>query len=127
MKKSKSSNKSFGIVFSLFFGILSIYKFMKYEHIDLYLISISLIFLILAFLYSKIFTPFNIIWIKLGDLLGKVVSPIIMFVIYFSVIIATSILLKIFRKDILNLYIDRNQKTFWRSRDKKVGDMTRQF
>ena len=58
---------------------------MKYEHIDLYLISISLIFLILAFLYSKIFTPFNIIWIKLGDLLGKVVSPIIMFVIYFSV------------------------------------------
>jgi len=127
MENSKSSNKSFGIVFGIFFSIIFLFNFFKYSNFNLYILFISLFFFLFTYLYPKIFTPFNIIWMKFGEFLGKFIAPLVMFFIYFSVVFATSIILKIFNKDILNLKINKNSKTFWKSREQEVSDMNKQF
>ena len=127
MENTKSSNKNFGIVFGVFFAIILFYNFIVKNHLDLYYLLTSLFFFIFAYLYPNIFAPLNKVWIKFGEILGKVIAPIVMFIIYFGVVFLTSILLRIIKKDILNLKINKNSKTFWIKRDQKIGDMTRQF
>ena len=79
MENKKSSNKSFGIVFSFFFALIILYKFFKYGVIDLKLIFICVVFLTFTYIYPAIFSPLNKLWIKFGDLLGLIVPPIVMF------------------------------------------------
>ena len=76
------------------------------------LFLISLMFFILGLFNSKILGPLNQIWFKFGILLGKVVSPIVMGIIFFLVITPISILLKIFGKDVLKLKLNNNE-TYW--------------
>jgi len=127
MKNSKSSNKSFGLVFGLVFILLFSYNLIKSEELSIHFLILSVFFLFFAFIYPKIFGPFNKIWIKFGDLLGKIIAPIVMFLVYFTIIFMTSIVLKILNKDILNLKIDKASNSFWRLKDKKLGDMSKQF
>ena len=127
MKNSKSSNKSFGLVFGLVFILLFSYNLVKSEELSIHFLILSVFFLFFAFIYPKIFGPFNKIWIKFGDLLGKIIAPIVMFLVYFTVIFMTSIVLKILNKDILNLKINKASNSFWRLKDKKLGDMSKQF
>ena len=127
MKNSKSSNKSFGLVFGLVFILLFLYNLIKSEELSIHFLILSVFFLFFAFIYPKIFGPFNKIWIKFGNLLGKITAPIVMFLIYFTVIFITSIILKIFNKDILDLNINKTSKSFWKLKDKKLGDMSKQF
>ena len=77
------SNKSFGIVFFIFFLLISLYPLTNQENIRIWSLIISLIFLILGLLDSKILSPFNILWFKFGIILGRIISPIIMFIIFF--------------------------------------------
>ena len=127
MKNSKSSNKSFGLVFGLVFILLFLYNLIKSEELNIHFFILSVFFILFAFIYPKIFGPLNKIWIKFGDLLGKIIAPIIMFLVYFIVIFITSIILKIFNKDILDLNINKASKSFWKFKDKKLGDMSKQF
>lgn len=127
MENSKSSNKSFGVIFGVFFALIFTYNFFKYSHFNLYILLASIFFIIFAYFYPKIFAPLNIIWIKFGDLLGKFIAPVVMFFIYFSIVFATSIILKVFNKDVLDLKIKKNSKTFWKSRQQNISDMNKQF
>jgi membrane-associated HD superfamily phosphohydrolase len=127
MKNSESSNKSFGLVFGLVFIILFLYNLIKFEELNIHFFILSVFFILFAFIYPKIFGPLNKIWIKFGDFLGKIIAPIIMFLVYFTVIFITSIILKIFNKDILDLNINKASKSFWKLKDKKLGDMRKQF
>ena len=127
MKNSNSSNRSFGLVFGLVFILLLLYNLIKYEELNIYFFILSVFFFLFAFIYPKIFGPFNKVWIKFGNLLGKIISPIVMFLIYFTVIFITSIILKILNKDILDLNINKGSKSFWKLKDKKLGDMGKQF
>ena len=116
MKKKenlKSSNKSFGIVFFLFFLVVSIFSFNNNNNNSYYLIIISIIFLFLFLRNSLLLTPLNKLWIKFGFLLGKIISPIVMAIVYFSVVFVTKIFLVLIKKDILNLKLDKNIKTYW--------------
>ena len=122
-----SSNKSFGIVFSIFFIIVFFFPFFKDESLNTWALIPSVIFLVLGLKNSKILTPLNIFWIKLGILIGKFVSPIIMGLVFFLVVTPIGIVLKIFKKDLLNLKYDQKRKTYWLNRDKPIGTMKRQF
>ena len=73
-----SSNRSFGIVFFIVFLLIALYPLTYDEEIRVWSVIISLIFLVLGLLNSKILTPLNKLWFKFGILLGKVVSPLIM-------------------------------------------------
>tara|TARA_B000000609_G_scaffold147530_1_gene130512 strand:+ start:80 stop:337 length:258 start_codon:yes stop_codon:yes gene_type:complete len=83
-KKIKvSSNKSFGIVFSIFFLLISVYPLLNNDPIYYWSLFVSFIFLVLGLMNSKILSPLNLLWFKFGILLGKIVSPVVMGIIFF--------------------------------------------
>ena len=122
----KSSNKSFGILFFIVFLIIGLWPLYHSNPIRLWSIIVAVIFLILGLLNSRILSPFNKIWIKIGELLGKVIAPIVMAIIYFFIVTPIAILLKLLRKDLLKIKFSP-VTTYWIKRDKKFGSMKRQF
>ena len=125
--QKKKSNKSFGIIFFIFFLILSLYFYFVKSKINIYLILISIIFLVLGLLNSSLLSPFKRAWIKFGELLGKFISPIVMFLIYFFIVFPTNLILKILNKDILDLTILKKKDTYWKKKEKTKSSMDNQF
>ncbi len=121
-----SSNRSFGIVFSIVFLIIAIYPLINNEDIRIWSLIVSLIFLILGYLKSRILTPFNSLWFKFGIFLGRIVSPIILGVIYFFIVTPTSILLRLFKKDLLNLKFSNNN-SYWITKQGPKSNMKKQY
>ena len=120
------SNRSFGIVFFVVFLIIAFYPLINDENIRYWSLFISLVFLILGLFNSNILTPLNKIWFKFGILLGKVISPIIMGTIFFFVVTPIGLLMKIFKKDLLNLKFNNN-KSYWIERKDAKSKMKNQF
>ena len=121
-----SSNRSFGIVFFIVFLIIAAYPLLNDNSIRLWSLIIGIIFLILGIINSKVLTPFNILWMKFGLLLGKIVSPIVMGFVFFGVVTPISIIMKLLRKDLLNL--KRNKKeTYWLKKEEIKSNMKNQF
>ena len=129
MDKNKikiSSNKSFGIVFFAFFLIISLFPLFKYGNIRIWAIIPAIIFLILGLLNSPILSPLNKIWFKFGILLGNVISPIVMGIVFFAVVTPTSLIMRMFGKNLLGLKKD-NKKSYWIERSPIKSKMKNQF
>ena len=122
-----SSNKSFGILFFIVFFLIGIWPLFNGEVLRIWPIPIALIFLVLGLINSKILTPLNLIWVKFGELLGKIIAPIVMALVYFVVLTPISIILRLVNKDILKLKILKNTDSYWIKRKKKIGSMKKQF
>ena len=120
------SNRSFGIVFFVVFLIISIYPILNTENIRIWSLIISFIFLVLGLLNSKLLNPLNKIWFKFGLLLGKIISPIIMGVIFFFVVTPIALLMKLLQKDLLNLKFNKN-KTYWIEKSGPKSNFKNQF
>ena len=120
------SNKSFGIVFFLFFLVVSIFPLFKDGNIRIWSLIIAIIFLILGMLDSKFLTPLNKIWFKFGILLGSLVSPIVMGIVFFAIVTPTSLIMRVLGKNLLNLK-KGNKKTYWIARSKIKSKMKDQF
>ena len=120
------SNKSFGIVFFVVFLLIALYPLLNDENIRIWSLIISFIFLALGIFNSKILSPLNKVWFKFGILLGKVISPIVMGLVFFLVVTPTGILMKIFRKDLLNLKFNNN-KSYWIKKTDPKSKMKNQF
>ena len=123
----KSSNKSFGIVFFVVFLIISLWPMSHGESLRIWSLIISLIFLFLGILNSKILTPLNIIWLKFGELLGIVIAPIVMCILFFLVITPTGLIMKILGKDLLRNKFKKNDKSYWIKKEKIKSSMKQQF
>lgn len=121
-----SSNKSFGIVFFVVFLSISIYPITYDGGIRIWSLLIALIFLFLGLINSRILTPFNILWFKLGIILGKIVSPIIMFIIFFAVVTPIGLFMKIIKRDLLGLKFS-SKKTYWIENNSHKSTMKNQF
>ena len=120
------SNRSFGIVFSTVFLLISIYPIFKDENIRIWSLIISIIFLVLGFFNSKYLTPLNRVWFKFGLMLGKIISPIVMGFVFFTVVTPISFIMKILGKDLLNLKYNNN-KTYWIEKNDPKSKMKNQF
>ena len=125
-KIKTSSNKSFGIVFFIVFLIIALYPMIKDGDIRLWSLIISLIFLILGLINSIILTPLNRLWFKFGIFLGKIISPIILGIIFFLVVTPTGILLRLFGKDVINLKYNKNN-SYWIKKTGPKSKMKDQF
>ena len=127
MKNIKTgSNKSFGIVFFIFFLVVAIYPLYFGNSIRVWSIVVSLIFLLLGLLNSRILTPLNLIWFQFGMLLGKIVSPVVMGLVFFVVVTPTGLIMRLLKKDLLNLK-KKTSNTYWIKRDQTKTDMKNQF
>jgi hypothetical protein len=121
-----SSNKSFGIVFFIVLLLLALWPLTKGENINFWFLFFSTIFLILGIMNSKLLTPLNKVWAKFGEILGKIVSPIILAVVFFGIVTPIGLLLRLFRKDVLNLKLN-NKSSYWLKREKDMNQMDKQF
>jgi hypothetical protein len=120
------SNRSFGIVFFTVFLIIATYPLINNGEIRIWSLILSLVFLILGLLNSKILYPLNKIWFKFGLLLGKLVSPLIMAIIFFLVVTPIGILMRILNKDLLNLKFNKS-KSYWIEKNEQKSKMKNQF
>jgi len=133
MNQSKikiGSNKNFGIVFCIVFFIFAIWPLknnLSINEIKFIPLLISLIFLLLGLMNSKILTPLNILWFKFGLMLGAIVAPIVMGIVFFAVVTPTGLIMKIFGKDLLKKKFNKNNKSYWIDSDKNNSSMKHQF
>ena len=125
--KSQSSNRSFGVLFFIVFLILGLWPLKNGSNINLYFIIVSAIFLILGLINSKLLSPLNKSWIKLGEILGMVIAPIVMALVYFIILTPVSFIVRIFGKDLLGLKFLKEKETYWIKRKKNIGTMKKQF
>ena len=126
MKMKVGSNRSFGFVFSIVFLLIALWPLLNNSEIRIWSLIISVIFLILGFLNSIILNPLNILWFKFGLLLGKVISPLVMGLIFFCVVTPIGILMKIFKKDMLKLKYN-NKNSYWVDKNGPKSKMSDQF
>ena len=121
-----SSNRSFGIVFFIVFLLIALYPLSYSEEIRVWSAIISLIFLVLGLLNSKILTPLNKLWFKFGIILSKIISPLIMGIIFFLVVTPIGLIMRLLRKDVLNLKYNKN-KSYWIEKTDQKSKMKNQF
>ena len=121
-----SSNRSFGIVFFIVFLLIALYPLVDSGEIRIWSVLISLIFLILGLFNSKILTPLNKLWFKFGIFLGKIISPIIMGIIFFLVVTPIGLLMRLLGKDLINLKYNNN-KSYWIEKKGPKSKMKNQF
>ena len=121
-----SSNRSFGIVFFIFFLVIAIYPLLDGRELRYWSLIISFLFLILGLLNSKILTPLNKIWFKFGIFLGNFIAPIVMAIVFFFVVTPTGFLMKIIKKDLINLKKNNNE-TYWIEKKEITSSMKNQF
>ena len=126
MEIKRSSNKNFGIVFFVVFIIIGFWPLLDINTYRLWAIIIAVIFLSLGLMNSRLLTPLNILWFKFGIFLGKIVSPIVMGVIFFFVVTPIAILMRISKKDLLNLKFN-NKETYWIKKSNYKSKMKNQF
>ena len=130
MRKNKTkigSNRNFGLVFFTVFLILSIWPLMNEDPIRVWSFLISIVFLILGLMNSKILTPLNRFWFKFGMLLGNIIAPIVMGVVFFIVVTPIGLFMKIMNKDLLNKKYDKKKITYWIKYNKPTSTMKKQF
>lgn len=121
------SNKSFGIVFSIVFLLIALYPLIKSSDIRFWSLLISAIFFFLGLINSFILTPLNKLWFQFGIILGKIFSPIIMGIIFFFVVTPIGLLMKILKKDLINLKFNNQIKTYWIEKNDPKSKMSNQF
>jgi len=121
-----SSNRSFGIVFFIVFILIAFYPLINQGEIRIWSVFISLLFLILGIINSKILTPLNKVWFKFGIFLGKIISPIVMGLIFFLVVTPIAFLMRMLKKDLLNLKFNKNN-SYWIEKTDPKSTMKNQF
>ena len=130
LQKSKikiSSNRNFGLVFFIVFLIISLWPLMYGDQIRIWSAIISLFFLILGLMNSILLTPLNQLWFKFGMILGAIIAPIIMGVVFFLVVTPIGFFMRLTGKDLLNRKYDKKNETYWIKRDKSINTMKQQF
>ena len=120
------SNRSFGIVFSIVFLLIAIYPLINSEGLRVWSLIIAVIFLFLGLINSKILTPLNKLWFKFGILLGRILSPLIMGLIFFLVVTPIALIMRTIGKDLLNLKFNKD-KSYWIEKAGPMSKMKNQF
>ena len=121
-----SSNRSFGVVFFVVFLLIALYPLINNGEVRLWSLITSIVFLTLGLLNSKFLNPFNKLWFKFGIILGKIISPLIMGIIFFLVVTPTGLIMRLLRKDILSLKYNQN-KSYWIEKNGPKSKMKNKF
>ncbi len=124
--KSNNNNKSLGLLFFFVFIIISFWPLLNGGNVRIWSIVIAIIFLTLALVKPQILNPLTKLWIKFGELIGKIISPIVIGLIYFVILTPIGLLMRIFNKDLLNLKFSK-ESSYWIKRETKLNSMDKQY
>ena len=121
----RKDNITFGILFFVFFLIIGLYPLKSDGAIRIWSVLFSLVFLIITIIRPNLFTFLNKLWIKFGILLGRIISPIVMGLVFFLVVTPIGVLVRILKKDVMGL--KRGESSYWINREDKLQSMKKQF
>jgi hypothetical protein len=121
----RKDNITFGILFFVFFLIIGLYPLKSDGAIRIWAVLFSLVFIIITIMRPNLFTFLNKLWIKFGILLGKIISPIVMALVFFFVVTPIGVLVRILKKDVMGL--KRGASSYWINRENKLQSMKKQF
>ena len=122
----KSSEKSFGLLFSFILLIIGIWPVLFLNSLRVWAFIISIILFSISFLKPSLLKPFHSVWIRFGELLGSIIAPIVMLLVYFLILTPISLVVRVFGKDLLNLKFS-NKNSYWIKREKNSETMDKQF
>ena len=122
---NKKNNITFGILFFIFFLIIGLFPLISVGVIRIWSVVLSLVFLIITIIRPNLFTFLNRLWIQFGIFLGKIISPIVMGLVFFFVVTPIGILVRILKKDVMGL--KRGASSYWINREDKLQSMKKQF
>jgi len=126
-KVTMSTERNFGLVFGTFFLIIGLYPVLKNENFIYWSLLISFLFYFFSFVFPKILFLPNKIWFKIGMVLNTFVSPIILGIIFFFIVTPTGIIMRLLKKDLLNLNLKTSKKSYWIKRKTPLESMKKQF
>ncbi len=121
----RKNNITFGILFFIFFLIVGLYPLISSKPIRIWSVAVSLVFLTVTIIKPNLFTFLNKLWIKFGILLGKIISPIVMGLVFFFVVTPIGVFVKVLKKDVMGL--KSGQSSYWITREDKIQSMKKQF
>ena len=127
VSNEQSSEKSFGVVFSIVFLIVALYPLINSEGLRIWALFVSIIFFLLAFLAPKVLVLPKKLWFKFGLLMGSIVAPIVMTLVYFVTVVPTGLIMRLLGKDLLKQKLDKHAKSYWIERKEPMGSMKNQF
>jgi len=123
-----NSNRSFGVVFSILFFILTLYFFYKSDQLNYYLLFIGILFFVASIFFPDSLKLLNKCWIFFGQILGKIISPLVMLAIYLVIIFPTKLILMLFQKEIISLKINKKINSYWKIKENSFSNnMDNQF
>ena len=125
-----SSDRSFGIVFTLVFLGVGVWIVSGGQSKGWFFFVSASLFLVIAIARPSILGPFNRAWAKFGLLLGQVINPILLGVIFFLVVTPIAVVLRLWGQDSLHLKSKPDLESYWINRSSagpKLGSMTKQF
>lgn len=128
MKQPKQNDlKKFALIWSLIFFIVGLWPLFSGNVIRLWAVIIMFIFAVIAFLNPSLLTSFYIIWVKVGEVIGGIISKVIMTVLFYGLFTPIAIILRLLGKDLLKKKLDKNSSTYWVKRDTQPGSLKNQF
>lgn len=108
-----SSDRSFGLVVAAFFLIVGFWPLVRAQPIRWWALGVAAVFALLALLWTAALAPLNRLWVKLGALLYKVVSPVVMALLFYVTVTPIALLMRLLGKDPLRLRRDPDAASYW--------------
>jgi hypothetical protein len=108
-----SSDRGFGLVVAMFFLIVGFWPLVRVEPIRWWAAGVAATFTLLALLWTAALAPLNRLWVKLGAFLYRIVSPIVMGLLFYLTVTPIALLMRLLGKDPLRLNRDPNAASYW--------------
>jgi len=121
------TEKNFGVVFAVVFGLVGLFPLLTTGGVRVWALLIAAIFLALAYIKPEVLVVPNRWWFKFGLLLGAIVAPLVMALVFFVAVLPTGLIVRLSGKDLLRQKIDPSAKSYWITRDQPPGTMKDQF
>ena len=125
-----SSERSFGVVFTTVFAVIGLWPLVGGATPRIWALVVAGVFLAATLIAPKSLKPLNLLWFKFGMLLGRIVTPIVMFFVFVVAVLPTALLVRAFGKDPMNRKLNATAPSYWIPRDATVdrdNSMKNQF
>ena len=122
------SDRGFGMVFAAVFVLVALWPLTAAGgELRIWSLVAGVVFLLVSFTAPNSLAPLNKCWFRFGLLLGKVMTPVVLALLFFLTITPTGLLMRLMGKDLLRKKIDKSAPTYWIARDTPPTSMKNQF
>jgi predicted membrane metal-binding protein len=121
------SDRNFGFFFAAVFLIVGLWPLMDSGLVRWWSLGLAAALVFLIMFWTAPIRPLNVAWFKFGLLLGRVIAPVVMAVLFILVVFPTGLIMRALGKDLLRKKMDRNTPSYWITREEPVRSMKDQF